>query len=55
VLGTRGQQHIQIWIAGYKIANLSTQANKPKQPVIQTSTEIEHPTVQKLAGCVLTI
>ena len=55
VLRTRGQCHIQIWVAGYKIANLSTQAKKPKQTVIQTSTEIEHPAVQKLAGCVLAI
>ena len=55
VLRTRGQCHIQIWIAGYRIANLSAQAEQPKQLVIQASTEIKHPAVQKLAGCVLAV
>src|SRR5258707_8319617 len=55
VLITRGKRSVQIWIAGKKIANLGSQAEEPKQPIIQTATEIEHAAIQKLIRCVLAI
>ena len=52
VLRTRGQHHIQIWIARHKIANLAAQAEDPKQPVVHASTKIDDATAQELVGCV---
>src|ERR1700746_2815252 len=55
VLRARGQRDVQVWIAGYEIANFSPQAQETKQRIIHAATKIKNASIQKLVRRILAV
>ena len=55
VLRARGQREVQVWIAGYEIANFSPQAEETKQRVIQAAAKIKNASIQEFVRGVLAV
>ena len=55
MLRARGQGEVQVWIAGYEIANFSPQAEETKQRVIQAAAKIKNASIQELVRGVLAV